>query len=241
MFNEVKLGASLFLTLDNDDKLFFNIESRNSNSLLSRTLSSDKSADGVHFGLGYEHESLDDPINPLRGSQFKADISFGDKKVTGNNSEGMLESQTVEHWQGQATLSRYFKAGNRSVLKISATGGHQSSDIILDKERYRIGGAFSLRGADEQSIAASTFVIGTIEYRLLTSDRSYFGVFYDQAYTESVSENSRYSDRPYGIGLGTSFETEAGLFNLSYALGSRFNEPLSLTRGKIHFGYAAVF
>jgi len=49
------------------------------------------------------------------------------------------------------------------------------------------------------------------------------------------------TDTPIGFGAGTSFETKAGIFSLTYALGRQFNNPVELRGGKIHFGFTSLF
>ena len=44
-----------------------------------------------------------------------------------------------------------------------------------------------------------------------------------------------------GIGVGTSFETKAGIFGLTYALGRQFDAPFELRSGKVHFGFTSLF
>jgi hypothetical protein len=49
------------------------------------------------------------------------------------------------------------------------------------------------------------------------------------------------TDTPLGFGVGTSFETKAGIFALTYALGQQFDNPIELRAGKIHFGFTSLF
>ena len=44
-----------------------------------------------------------------------------------------------------------------------------------------------------------------------------------------------------GIGLGLAFETKAGIFNISYAVGKQGNNSLDFRQAKIHLGYANFF
>ena len=76
---------------------------------------------------------------------------------------------------------------------------------------------------------------------LLHSIPSYVYAFSDVAYTEVKSVALRQFDTPYGFGVGFAFGTKAGIFQLSYALGSRLGNPILIKTGKIHFGLAMKF
>ena len=115
------------------------------------------------------------------------------------------------------------------------------NDRLYLNELYRLGGIRNLRGVDEASIYASSFAIGTLEYRLLLEENSNAFVFVDQAWWEDRSREEVLADDPIGFGIGTNFETKAGIFSLTYALGSQFNNPFDLRDGKVHFGFTSLF
>jgi hypothetical protein len=46
---------------------------------------------------------------------------------------------------------------------------------------------------------------------------------------------------PYSVGLGMSFETKSGQFNISYAVGTMQKQDIQLKNSKIHFGYVNYF
>ena len=58
---------------------------------------------------------------------------------------------------------------------------------------------------------------------------------------EDAAQEQLVTDTPLGFGAGTTFETKAGLFSLTYALGRQFGEPVQLRGGKIHFGFTSLF
>ena len=115
------------------------------------------------------------------------------------------------------------------------------NNTLFRNELYRIGGIKSLRGVDEASVVCSSFAIGTVEYRFLFEENSNFFLFVDQAWWEDQSQAQLLTDSPIGFGAGTSFETKAGIFGLTYALGQQFDNPLQLRGGKLHFGFTSLF
>ena len=46
-------------------------------------------------------------------------------------------------------------------------------------------------------------------------------MFFDAAYYERDGIEKFEADRPFGFGAGMSFETKAGIFSISYAIGKQ--------------------
>lgn len=238
-FNEVQLEAGVFAILDRGGDLGLSLISRSVNNLNETALEPQSSA-GLSYKVDYSFDLLDDAVNPLKGQRSRIAFAFGEKQIS-NNTELNTEPQAVEQWQLTLDFDQYLQLGDRTTLKMSLNGLHTESDVILVKEQARIGGLHSLRGQDEQSIRASSYALGTVEFRLLTGERSFLHSFLDMAYLESNTIESEYSERLYGLGLGTVLDTGSGLLSLSYALGSRGGSPLDLSTGKLHLSYTALF
>ena len=112
---------------------------------------------------------------------------------------------------------------------------------MFRNELFQIGGYRLLRGFDEESIFASQYVVATFEYRYLIGQNSYLFAFSDGAWARNKSQFSNVSNTFIGAGFGISFETKAGLFNISFATGKRDDIPMNLRQAKIHFGYVNFF
>jgi len=106
---------------------------------------------------------------------------------------------------------------------------------------FRIGGLKTLRGFDEESIYASTYVIPTLEYRFLFEKNSNLFVFGEGAWYENNNVAEYTQDTPISVGAGINFETKAGIFTLSYAIGKQYGNGFDLRIGKIHAGLTALF
>ncbi|MEX1188736.1 MAG: BamA/TamA family outer membrane protein, partial [Bacteroidia bacterium] len=129
----------------------------------------------------------------------------------------------------------------RSVFVPGILSGLIGGASIFENELYRIGGNNTLRGFDEESIFASAYSIINLEYRYLLEENSFLFLFANGAYYENSAVNRDVVDRPYGLGAGMSFETKAGIFSISYALGSQFGSPLETRTAKVHFGITNLF
>ena len=107
---------------------------------------------------------------------------------------------------------------------------------------YRIGGLNSLRGFNEKFFYASTYGIGTLEYRFFMEENSYLLIFYDQGYVRYVLHDGvSQEDFPLGFGAGLTFSTKAGIFKFIYSLGKSKEQQIGLNYSKIHFGLSSGF
>ena len=137
----------------------------------------------------------------------------------------------------------FFPLFVRSTLKFGLRGG----DIFAEKkvfanEQYRLGGTKLLRGFDEESLFATRFAVATAELRLLIGLNSYLAVFGDYGYLENITDRNRLFLRPLGLGTGLNFETKAGIFGISVAVGRRdVGQGVDLRATKFHLGYVSLF
>ena len=100
-----------------------------------------------------------------------------------------------------------------------------------------------LRGFDENSIFATSYSLMKVEYRYLLGLNSFIQVFWNGAYIEDRNQRREklFTDFPFGMGAGFSFETQAGLFSIVYAVGREQNNPIEFRTAKVHFGLTGYF
>lgn len=106
-----------------------------------------------------------------------------------------------------------------------------------------MGGNKLLRGFNEESLFATRFAVGTLEYRLLIGQNSWLAAFADGGYLENLTDRTRSFLRPLGLGAGMTFETRAGVFGIGMAVGSRQvgAEVIDFRAAKFHLGYVSLF
>lgn len=203
------------------------------------------------FGLAYLFEKLDYRLNPRKGWALSFQGSAGFKNILVNenivsliNPSNPAESlyddlqQKSFQYRLEGELSTYFPLQQRSTLLFKLTGSTIIAEqILFNNEKYRIGGARLLRGFDEQSVFTDAYALGTLEYRYLIGKRSYFNVFSDNAWVR----NDQINNWLLGLGAGMAFETKAGIFEISYALGKTDQNPFDFKTAKIHFGFINEF
>ncbi len=202
------------------------------------------------FGLEANWQSLDYRFNPRRGWVVVVKGSAGTRQIERNQAILNVSESFYDSLPGRSfrfvldgRLERYFPLLERSAVKLAArSGAIFSEEKVYQNEQFRIGGNRLLRGFDEESVFATFYSVFTLEYRLLIGRNSYFYTFGDYGYVEDrrIGQTNRY-DRPLGFGGGLTFETTAGVFGISLAVGKNEGIPLDFRNPKVHFGYVSVF
>jgi hypothetical protein len=243
------LGLNYYFSGLNHVKVFY--KQRNANLISTAGLSTitilPEYADVVTkaYGLGFFIEKFDYRFNPRKGFGVNVQGSVGSRQIKKNPKVNDIAYSTLElktsQYQAEGSIVGYINVVKNHVVKLSTQFGSVFGNTIYKNELFRIGGLRTLRGFDEESIYASTYVIPTIEYRFLFEKNSNLFVFGEGAWYENHSVNSMFDDTPMSVGAGINFETKAGIFNLSYAIGKQQGAGFDLRIGKIHAGLTALF
>jgi len=244
-FLEVNARAALEFLLPRGDKVSVFVNDKSSQRL-GQFVSTTPGLGDVKltsYGLGLQRERFDYRFNPRQGLSAEIDGSAGKKRSTTStlaDTDGAAYTYTTQI-EANAKVVWHIPVGARGTVRLVGQGGSMVNDRLFGNEIYRLGGIKNLRGADEASIFCSSFAIGTMEYRFLFEENSNFFFFVDQAWYEDQSRDILLTDTPVGFGTGTSFETKAGIFSLTYALGQQFDNPIGFRGGKVHFGFTSLF
>ena len=244
-FLEVNARAALEYLLPRGDKVSVFVNDKSSQRL-GQFVSTTPGLGDVKltsYGLGLQRERFDYRFNPRQGLSAEIDGSAGKKRSTTStlaDADGVVYTYTTQY-EVNTKIIWHIPVGARGTVRLAGQGGSMVNDRLFRNEIYRLGGIKSLRGVDEASIFCSSFAIGTMEYRFLFEENSNFFLFVDQAWWEDQSLDELLTDTPLGFGTGTSFETKAGIFSLTYALGQQFDNPIEFRGGKVHFGFTSLF
>lgn len=196
------------------------------------------------YGIGFEFQNLDYRFSPRRGWDIRLDFGIGRKRIIDNPTldDRIYQGLTLRLPKREADFNiRWFR--NYTKRLVLMLGGRT---YWLDQEQYfendllLTGGSRTIRGFDENQFFANLLVQGTIENRFLLEENSYLFVFSDYAYLENRSEDGR-TLRPWGIGLGLTYETRAGMVSVTYAAGRVAEFPFQPSRGRIHVGLINQF
>ncbi len=172
-------------------------------------------------------ENLTDPDDP--------DFDFG----------ALYDSipENTTRYRPAVALESYLPVFKRSTIKTAVRArGIFSTDPVYNNEQFRLGGNKLMRGFNEESLFATRYAVGTLEYRLLIGPNSYLAAFADYGYIENTTDRQRLFQRPFGLGAGMVFESQAGLFGVSGAVGRNdTGDPFDLRAVKVHLGYVNLF
>jgi outer membrane protein assembly factor BamA len=211
------------------------------------------------FGIQTTLSKLDYRFNPRKGWLLNLKTVAGFSSVLRNNQIESLKlandpnfsfSTLYDSVAGRATRFQidldavcYLPLFIRSTLKLEVrSGGIFSSKPIFANEQYRLGGNKLLRGFNEESLFATRFAVATAEFRLLLSQNSYLSAFSDLGYLENATNLNRAFLRPLGLGVGMNFETKAGIFGISIAVGRQDSaQGIDFKAAKFHLGYVSLF
>ncbi|MFN5307309.1 MAG: BamA/TamA family outer membrane protein [Bacteroidota bacterium] len=250
-FLEVKnnLGLQYLFSGGNSVKFFYHVKSVRMLSLAATaslsTLPENADVNVISYGAGWNIDHTDYRFNPRKGFRSQGMVSIGFRELRKNPAipEMLYENLRLKNIQNNITFSSewYVPIQKRLTFLFSMRGAYMTQENLFFNELFRLGGFQSFRGFDDESIFASTYGYANTELRYLSGKNSNLFLFYTHGYLQNLSRNVRLFDRPYSFGAGINFETKAGVFNLTYAVGRQLNNPLLLRAAKIHFGIISVF
>ena len=246
-FNESKIQLGIQYLLPGNS--FFKVYTeRYSSNLLSAAVFDPANYADVKtalYGIGIRKENTDYKLNPSKGYFIELNGGIGKKQIFKNEEvdESFYENLTLNSPQYNASANEFLhiKIAKKSTIKFGVKASILYNESMFLNELSRIGGLRTIRGFDEESISASSYVIGTVEYRFLAEKNSNFFAFFDQGFYETKTVDTFVTDTPFGFGVGTNFQAGAGIFSVTYALGKQFNNPILFRSGKIHFGFTNFF
>jgi outer membrane protein assembly factor BamA len=197
------------------------------------------------YGLELSLTRLDYRLNPRKGIRLLARSGVGFRNIDKNagldqDLYNNLVLRSIQY-NGYLDFDGFIPLFRQSTINLGLNGAFLSGQNLFENELSRIGGNNLLRGFDEESIFASSYAVLNAEYRYLMEENSFLFLFGNAAWYENVAVNRNVRDLPYGFGVGTSFQTKAGIFTISYALGSQFGNPVGFRNAKVHFGITSLF
>jgi outer membrane protein assembly factor BamA len=211
----------------------------------------------LSLGATFEFNNTNYRFNAIRGNEFYFIGSAGTKRLSRNAEIIRLKDEndpsfdysslydTVQTSSYQFRLNiagaHYFPLSRASTLRFSLNAAWYQSPKIFRNELFQIGGYKLLRGFDEESILASEYTVTSLEYRYLIGMNSFLFSFIDGGWAKNDVPGYASDNLYLGVGLGLAFETKAGIFNMSYAVGKTGSDPFEFRQAKIHLGYVNFF
>lgn len=199
----------------------------------------------TYYGIGTSIEKTNNSLVPTKGYKINMAASVGDRKINKSKDFNPINFPNINPRSTQYKLNTdfnyYIPLSPKFNFYLHTQASLISGNSVFENEAFRIGGFKTLRGFNEQSILATSYMVQTLEARYFIEKKSFLFTFYDQAFIQQAFISGKKNDVPLGLGVGINFETKLGFMSLSYALGKQQNIPLNLRTGKIHFGLISYF
>jgi outer membrane protein assembly factor BamA len=193
----------------------------------------------LFYGAGVRYEQVDRPQNPRRGLAVDVQFAQGRKerrlrRITANgDTTRIADSFRQERLQGR--IRAYLPLFDRQVLAVGGDGSVLLSQDYDRSDLFRLGGATSLRGYDEDRFLGNVVARGLVEYRLQLDRASYAHAFFDLGYVSRPALEATTAIRGWhpGYGLGLRLQTAIGRISATYALNPEVQSPAN---GRVHLG-----
>ena len=204
--------------------------SENSNYLLNTLNNEITSYSNYFIGLGYQMKKLSTSNLYDFNNGVNLNLIVGKRKTS-------LESinQLKLHFSAFANL----QINNRGYLNIRNESGLLTSKNYLLNELFRIGGANSIRGYNEQSIFTNGYSYSNIEFRYSLDRSSYLYSITDVgAYKESTTKKIK---KLIGIGAGYQFKINNNFVNLGYVISTNSGTNAKLNNSTLVVKWTSFF
>jgi hypothetical protein len=229
-FLNTTLNLKVDYQINPKSTVFLSYSSETSDYLLDDSTTDFDSYSNRFVGVGYRYLKTSD--SQLFNTSFAAEIlpQYGTRENSDFNND---------QWKLAFTAETNISISPRSYLNTRNSTGFLASDTFLTNELFRIGGANSIRGFNEQSIFTSRYSYLNIEYRYVTSFRSYLHTITDFGFYRNVARNRE--ETILGLGLGYLFNIDKNQVNLGYALGITQDSNLDLNNSKLIIRWISTF
>lgn len=240
-FIDVQIEGSLLFSINRNSRAQLSISSRQSNNLSSTTANSNELANVsmINYALGYDQNNLDYRVNPRKGFASFSKFTISNKSIN-NQVEGDSITSDPIQYQAIINLQLFIPTFSKQTVALMAKAGAIFNEHVFQNEMFRLGGLSTIRGFNEESIYASQYGVGTIEYRYIYEKNANIRLFSDFGMIKNQGFSDDY-EFIVGFGIGASLQTKAGIFNIDYAMGKQNQQQLKLSDTKVHIGYVNNF
>lgn len=156
-------------------------------------------------------------------------VSYDNLATSGNQNSYFLFAEHNFRLSGNHYLNA---KGETAFLTTKA-------DNFAENEMLRFGGWNSLRGFNEESLYASQYYYGGLEYRYLIGNQAFFDVFGQYGSLKNTLADVR--PQLYSFGAGFNFFLPVGLMSFQISSGNQSGEPIKFNDIKIHWGLLTRF
>ncbi|GGG42055.1 POTRA domain-containing protein [Bizionia arctica] len=232
-FSTASQNAKIFYQLNPKNKVFAGIRSVQSNNLLDSLYSNPtiKDYSTLFFTASYQYKS-----RQKENILFNVNRLFDIQLETGNRT---YENTSTKQYQVLLDAFNIFNLNLKNSIYIRVNGFGLFSDNYFDNELGWFGGINSIRGFEENSLAATLFGVLNTEYRYVFNNSIYVHTIIDFAYLENKLIDQK--EKLYSFGFGFGLITKAGLLKFNFANGKSENQSFKFSNSQVHLSLTAFF
>lgn len=162
------------------------------------------------------------------GWRLMQSVAVGKKRP-----ETDVQTDSSFYYELESMITYLLQTGKQSYVHFGLNTGYRS-DATAENDLFRLGGANTVRGFQEENFLSNAYQTATLELRYRFAPESDFHGFLDGGWIQNYGW-------VYAPGLGLNLETRAGIIQLDYALGQIAGQGFSLKNGLIHLGLQSNF
>jgi hemolysin activation/secretion protein len=229
-FLSTKFNSKLFYKINNKARVSLTYSSESSENLGEILENNNTIKTFSNYFIGFQLEYKVPKNDFFLNDKFSLEVNptLGKRKTDNESSNQFkIETSTSYIWDLNIRNSIYIK--NRI--------GYLSSDTLINNELFRIGGANSIRGFNEQSLITNNYNYFNLEYRYLTSKKSFIYTITDIGKIKVNSKN----ENILGLGIGYFFTANKSLINISTSLTKTKSQTTDFNALKLNIIWKNIF
>ncbi|TYA53275.1 POTRA domain-containing protein [Formosa maritima] len=232
-FTTVNQNVKLFYQINSRNKVFAGIRSVQSNDLLDSIYSNPliKDYSTLFYNVRYQY------IKRQKESVLFITNSLLDFQVETGSRD--YENNSTKQYQYYIDAFHIFNLNPKNSIYLRVNSNGLFSDNYLENELIYFGGINSLRGFEENSLSATLYGLINTEYRYMFNNSIYVHTIIDAAYFENKITDQK--EKLYGFGFGFGLVTKAGLLKFNFANGKTENQSFKFSNSQVHLSLTAFF
>lgn len=232
-FSTVNQNAKLFYQINSKNKVFAGIRSIKSNNLLDSIYRDPliKDYSTLFYNVRYQY------IKRQKESVLFNTSSLLDLQVETGSRD--YENTSTKQYQYYFDTFHIFNLNLKNSIYLRVNSFGLFSDTYLENELIRFGGINSMRGFKENSLSATLYGLINTEYRYMFNNSIYVHSIIDAAYFENKITEQK--EKLYGFGFGFGLVTKAGLLKFNFANGKTENQSFKFSNSQVHISLTAFF
>ena len=204
--------------------------SENSNYLLNISNNDLASYSNYFIGLGYELKKSSTSNLYKHKNGLNLNLTIGKRKT---------DTESINQLKFHFSAFANFQINNRGYINIKNESGLLTSKNYLFNELFRIGGANSIRGYNEQSIFTNGYSYSNVEFRYSLDKSSYLYSITDLGvYKENTNNKIK---KLIGIGAGYQFKINNNLVNLGYVISTNSDTKVKFNNSRLIIKWTSFF